>query len=69
MYKLDRNVFNKGKVDQLSFKQADYWKGKSFKERLSAALFLIAQVYKFPSDEFPTLDKTKFSMRKRESNG
>ena len=53
MYKLDRTAFSKGKSMQHSFHQADYWWNKSFEERLSAVLFLIAQVYQFPNEEFP----------------
>lgn len=65
MYKLDRTAFQMGKANEAALKQTQYWKSKSPEDRLSAALFLIAQVYGYLDEGFPDMDRTKFSMRKR----
>ena len=63
-YKLDRNSF---KI--LSFEEADdnarNYKNDSFQERLIAALYLTSIAYQFDINNPPKIDRTVFSMKKR----
>ena len=42
----------------------EYWKDKTFEERLAAAFYLNSVAYNFDINNPPEMDKTVFSMRK-----
>lgn len=61
-FRLDRTKFR-----MQSFREADieieYWSEKSYLERLEAAYYLISTAYCFGNEDFPRMDRTKFSTR------
>lgn len=63
-FELDRTAFKmhhtKDRVNNY-----DYWKGKTFEERLEAANYLNSVAYNFPLNDPPKMDKTYFKMRIR----
>jgi hypothetical protein len=68
MFKLDKTV---SKVTTLKEASADhgyaYWKTKSERERIEAAIYLIKTAYRI--SEFPKMDKTVYSWRRLCENG
>lgn len=63
-FELDRTAFKmhhtKDRVNNY-----DYWKSKTFEERLEAANYLNSVAYNFPLNDPPKMDKTYFKMRIR----
>lgn len=61
MYKLDKS-FTKASTLQEASSNFSYWKTKSMRERLAAAIYLIKTAYRI--SEFPPMDKTIHSTRR-----
>lgn len=60
---MDRTAFSMGKMDDGS-EEHDY-AGRSEKEKLEIAAYLISVAYGFVNKPWPKMDKTKFEMAKR----
>ena len=63
-YKLDRTAF-KHQSKEGAAKQRPYWLTKSVTERLQAAFYLNSVAYNFDINNPPRMDKTFFTIRKR----
>ncbi len=61
----DRNYQWAGKFEENEERIREYWADASVSERLRAANYLNAIVYNFDPKNPPKLDKSVFSMRKR----
>jgi hypothetical protein len=68
------NLMEKFRLDRTAFKMHhtkdncnnyDYWRTKTFEERLQAANYLNSVAYNFPINDPPKLDRTYFKMRSR----
>ncbi|MFD1629668.1 hypothetical protein [Pseudopedobacter beijingensis] len=63
--KFERSLFQKG-----SFKDADiqieYWKSKSYSERLEAAMEMTKLAFGLVGREFPKMEKKLFSINSRD---
>ncbi len=64
-YRLDRTAFKIQTFEEASDTSAD-WNNKTFVERLSAAAYLNSVAWNYPVDNPPRLDRSCFSMRKRD---
>jgi len=63
-YKLDRTTFKMHHTKDAE-NNYEYWKTKSYAERLRAAHYLNSVAYNFPFNDPPKIDKTFFKMRSR----
>ncbi len=64
--KFDRSYHWAGKFEKNEERIKQYWADATVSERLRAANYLNAIVYGFDPKNPPKMDKTAFSMRKRE---
>lgn len=62
-YKFDRSAF-KASTFQEAGNHYEYWKDKTFRERLQAANYLITFAYNFSMQDPPFLDRSYFTTRK-----
>lgn len=58
-FKLDRSAFKAQTVEEAS-NHADYYKSKSWQERLKIAAYLNSIAFNYPLDNPPKMDRTKF---------
>ncbi len=65
-YKLDRTAFKAQTAEEATKNQAAYYKTLTWQERLRIANYLNSVAYNYPENEPPKMDRTAFSMRKRE---
>jgi hypothetical protein len=61
----DRSYHWAGKFEDNEERIKDYWLNASVYERLRAAHYLNATVYGFDPENPPRMDRTAFSMKKR----
>lgn len=64
--KLDRTSFKRQTVEEASHTSI-YWRTRSDAEKLRSAYHLSLRAYGYDPNDEPRLDRTAFSMRKRES--
>ncbi len=64
-YKLDRTAFVQQTKEQAT-NQQEYWLAKTVNERLEAAFYLNSVAYNFDINNPPRMDKTFFTIRKRD---
>ena len=63
-FRLDKTAFRMGKASE-EWLQKNEYAALTPHERLRIAGYLIAAAYNFPEGEWPPMDKTIFSSRKR----
>jgi hypothetical protein len=63
-FKLDRTAFKHQTTEEAAY-QLQYWKTKSYAERLKAANYLNSVAYNYDLNNPPKLDRTFFQIRKR----
>ncbi|AYL98675.1 hypothetical protein [Mucilaginibacter celer] len=64
-YRLDRMAF-KAQTAKEAAKHSTYYKDLTWQERLRIANYLNSVAYNYPENEPPRLDRTAFSIRKRQ---
>ncbi len=63
-FRLDKSAFRMGKANDEWLQKNEYAALTPY-ERLRIAGYLIAAAYNFPEGEWPAMDKTLYSRRKR----
>lgn len=64
-YKLDRTAFKIQTFEEAA-DTSEYWKNKTYAERLEAADYLNSVAFNYDINNPPRLDRSFFSMRKRD---
>jgi hypothetical protein len=64
--KMDRNYHWAGKFEDNEERIKEYWQNTTVQERLEAANYLNSIVYGYDVNNPPKMDRTVFSMKKRD---